>query len=170
MLPLSFKAYLSRCKNIYLLLAVTFVLFIAWQNLPDFKMVLIHLQTVSVSVLSYGLLCAFSSYAFRSMRWLAYLRLVEMKASKTLHSLIYLSGFSFTASAVGVKGDEFISENGHNWDGSWNPIWYTKSHIDDQGWSCEMKIPLSQLRFSNEQDQVWGFQVQRRFFRKEEQP
>lgn len=78
------------------------------------------------------------------------------------------TGFSFTASAAGVKGDEFISNNGNNWDGSWNPIWYTKSNIDEQGWSTEMKIPLSQLRFNNDQEQVWGLQIQRRFFRKEE--
>ncbi|MBT8266520.1 MAG: carbohydrate binding family 9 domain-containing protein [Bacteroidia bacterium] len=78
------------------------------------------------------------------------------------------TGFSFTASAMGVKGDEFISNNGNNWDGSWNPIWYLKSQIDEQGWSCEMKIPLSQLRFNKDQNQVWGIQVQRRFFRKEE--
>ena len=35
------------------------------------------------------------------------------------------TGFSFTITASGVKGDEFISQNGNNWDGSWNPIWYT---------------------------------------------
>ena len=78
------------------------------------------------------------------------------------------TGFSFTASAAGVKGDEFITDNGNNWDGSWNPIWYLRSQTDEEGWSCEIKIPLSQLRFSADQDQVWGFQVQRRFFRKEE--
>ena len=78
------------------------------------------------------------------------------------------TGFSFTASAAGVKGDEFISNNGNNWDGSWNPIWQTKSSIDEEGWTCEMKIPLSQLRFNNDDEQVWGLQIQRRFFRKEE--
>jgi hypothetical protein len=78
------------------------------------------------------------------------------------------TAFSFTASVSGVKGDEFITNNGNNWDGSWNPIWYLKTNIDDEGWTCELKIPLSQLRFSKDEDQVWGLQVQRRFFRKEE--
>ena len=78
------------------------------------------------------------------------------------------TAFSFTSSVSGVKGDEFISENGNNWDGSWNPIWITKSNIDAEGWTCEFKIPLSQLRFNNEKNQVWGIQIQRRFFRKEE--
>jgi hypothetical protein len=78
------------------------------------------------------------------------------------------TGFSFTVSATGVKGDEFISNNGNNWDGSWNPIWYTKTNIDDEGWTAEMKIPFSQLRFGKSAEQVWGLQIHRRFFRKEE--
>ena len=78
------------------------------------------------------------------------------------------TGFSFKVSAAGVKGDEFISDNGNNWDGSWNPIWYTKSNIDEKGWTCEIKIPFSQLRFGNEKEQIWGLQLNRRIFRKEE--
>ncbi|MEM6720226.1 MAG: DUF5916 domain-containing protein [Bacteroidota bacterium] len=78
------------------------------------------------------------------------------------------SGFSFTVTAAGVKGDEFISNNGNNWDGSWNPIWYTKTSIDSEGWSAEMKIPFSQLRFGKSEEQIWGLQINRRFFRNEE--
>lgn len=78
------------------------------------------------------------------------------------------SGFSFTSSVSGVKGDEFISNNGNNWDGSWNPIWYLKTNIDEEGWTAELKIPFSQLKFSNDKEQIWGLQVQRRFFRAEE--
>lgn len=78
------------------------------------------------------------------------------------------TGFSFLVTASGVKGDEFISNNGENWDTSWNPIWYTKTSIDDKGWSAEMRIPLSQLRFNHDKEQVWGLQVLRRFFRNDE--
>ncbi|MGY8915253.1 MAG: sugar-binding protein, partial [Flavobacteriales bacterium] len=78
------------------------------------------------------------------------------------------TGFSFSVSAAGVKGDEFISDNGNNWDSSWNPIWYTKTNIDGEGWTAELKIPFSQLRFGKSQEQVWGLQVQRILFRKEE--
>ena len=77
------------------------------------------------------------------------------------------TGFSFTVTAAGVKGDEFISNNG-NFDGSYNPIWYVKTNIDTEGWTAEMRIPLSQLRFSADQDQVWGLQSTRRYFRAEE--
>ena len=78
------------------------------------------------------------------------------------------TGFSFTLSVSGVRSDEFISENGNNWDASWNPIWFAKTNVDDKGWTGEVKIPLSQLRYNKETEKVWGFQVTRRLFRKEE--
>lgn len=78
------------------------------------------------------------------------------------------TAFSFTLSVSGVRGDEFVSNNGNNWDVSWNPIWYSKTNINDKGWTAEVKIPLSQLRYGNEPDKIWGFQVMRRIFRKEE--
>ena len=78
------------------------------------------------------------------------------------------TAFSFTITAAGVKGDELISNNGNNWDSSWNPIWYAKTQIDGEGWTAEMRIPLSQIKFSKSDDQVWGLQSTRRFFREEE--
>ena len=78
------------------------------------------------------------------------------------------TAFSFTITAAGVKGDELISNNGNNWDESWNPIWYAKTQIDGEGWTAEMRIPLSQIKFSKADDQVWGLQSTRRFFREEE--
>lgn len=76
--------------------------------------------------------------------------------------------FNFIVTAAGVKGDEFSSNNGNNSDDSWNPIWYTKTNIDDEGWTAEMKIPLSQLKFGKSEEQTWGLQVMRKLFREEE--
>lgn len=78
------------------------------------------------------------------------------------------TAFSFTFSVSGVRNDEFVSNDGNNWDASWNPIWYAKAHTDERGWTAEIKIPFSQLRYGNEPDKVWGIQVMRRLFRKEE--
>lgn len=78
------------------------------------------------------------------------------------------TAFSFTISASGVRGEEFITNNGASWDNTWNPIWMAKTNVDDQGWTAEIKIPLSQLRFGKDPDQVWGIQSTRRYFRKEE--
>lgn len=78
------------------------------------------------------------------------------------------TAFSFTLSAAGVKSDKYITLNGDDEDMAWNPIWYAKSGLNKNGWTAEMKIPLSQLRFSNAQNQLWGLQVQRRILRNEE--
>jgi hypothetical protein len=78
------------------------------------------------------------------------------------------TAFGFLVTAAGVKADIFESNNGENEDESWNPIWYTKAQIDAEGWTAEMKIPLSQLKFGKTGEQVWGLQIMRRLFREEE--
>ena len=78
------------------------------------------------------------------------------------------TGFSFTINAAGVKGDEAISNDGDNWDTNWNPVWFGEVSIDQEGWIAEMRIPLSQLRFGDKEEHVWGIQMQRRIFRKQE--
>ncbi len=78
------------------------------------------------------------------------------------------TGFAFTVTAAGVKGEEAISDNGNNWDRSWNPIWYVKTNIDEEGWTAEMKIPFTQVRFSDAAEQVWGLQMHRNNFRENE--
>lgn len=78
------------------------------------------------------------------------------------------TAFSFTSSVSGVKGDEYVSNNGDNWDRSWDPIWYLRTSIDNEGWIAELRIPLSQLRFANQPELTWGINVQRMFFRNQE--
>ncbi|WP_258101461.1 carbohydrate binding family 9 domain-containing protein [Marinoscillum pacificum] len=78
------------------------------------------------------------------------------------------TAFSFSASASGVKGEEYISNNGENWDATWDPIWYLKTSLDEFGWIAEFKIPLSQLRFADKESHVWGIQVMRMLFREQE--
>jgi len=78
------------------------------------------------------------------------------------------TAFIFTVTAAGVKGDEIATDDGDNIDDSWNPVWYTKAVIDDTGWTAEMKIPFSQLRFGNAKEQIWGLNVVRNLFRNNE--
>lgn len=78
------------------------------------------------------------------------------------------TAFSFTASVSGVKGDEYVSDNGNSWDASWDPIWYLETSIMQDGWIAEFRIPLSQLRFADKPEHTWGLEVTRRFFRKQE--
>ena len=78
------------------------------------------------------------------------------------------TAFSFTASVSGVKGDEYVSNNGDDWDENWDPIWYLETSIDSVGWIAEFRIPLSQLRFADKPEHVWGMQFTRHFFRNQE--
>ena len=78
------------------------------------------------------------------------------------------TAYSFTISVSGVQGEEYITNDGQNWDNTWNPIWYPKTNVDEEGWTAEIRIPLSQIRFGKAEEQVWGIQSTRRFFRKEE--
>ncbi len=78
------------------------------------------------------------------------------------------TAFLFQLTPAAVRGDGIVSDDGDNFDDSWDPVWYGATNIDEQGWTAEMKIPLSQLRFSNDDDQTWGLQVHRGIFRKDE--
>ena len=80
----------------------------------------------------------------------------------------FLTAYSFSATVAGVKGDERITKDGFVWDDSWDPIWYLKTSINSEGWIAEMKIPFTQLRFSKDSVQVWGLEVKRVLYRKEE--
>ena len=79
------------------------------------------------------------------------------------------TAFSFSASVSGVKGDEYASNDGGNWDANWDPIWYLQTTIDADGWIAEMRIPLSQLRFADKPEHTWGLQIGRKFYRNQEQ-
>ncbi len=78
-----------------------------------------------------------------------------------------LTGFSFGVTAAGSKTD-VIFTNDNNTDYSWDPIWYVKTSSDAEGWTAEMRIPLSQLRFTKKDNYEWGFDVARYIFRKNE--
>ncbi|MEO7043547.1 MAG: DUF5916 domain-containing protein [Gemmatimonadaceae bacterium] len=61
----------------------------------------------------------------------------------------------FEVNPAGVKGDAFDG------DPSWDPIWEAATHVDSLGWTAEMRIPFSQLRFSRDSLQTWGMEIWR---------
>ena len=62
----------------------------------------------------------------------------------------------FEVNPAGVRGDQF------NGDPSWDPIWEAATQIDSLGWTAEMRIPYSQLRFARDSSaQAWGMQIWR---------
>ncbi|HAG17396.1 MAG TPA: hypothetical protein DCG69_12895 [Bacteroidales bacterium] len=80
----------------------------------------------------------------------------------------FSTAYSFTATVAGVKNDEKYSGDNFHSDRTWDPIWYLKTSIDKEGWIAEIKIPFTQLRFSEETHQIWGLQVKRYVHRKDE--
>ncbi|MGH7506600.1 MAG: DUF5916 domain-containing protein, partial [Longimicrobiales bacterium] len=79
----------------------------------------------------------------------------------------HLTAYQFSVNPAGVKRDEVQSSDGHG-DGSWDAVWDVATTIDDQGWTAELRIPFSQLRFGHEQIQTWGIQFSRRMIAKDE--
>lgn len=70
------------------------------------------------------------------------------------------TAFEFNLTSAGQKIDvKHIGDNAYDmtWDANWNGA----SAVFDSGWSAEMKIPLSQLRYINQKDQTWGLYVYR---------
>jgi hypothetical protein len=46
-------------------------------------------------------------------------------------------------------------------DPSWDPVYTAEARIDSLGWTAELRIPFSQLRFPGDSVQTWGMQVWR---------
>lgn len=65
-----------------------------------------------------------------------------------------INGYVFTVTASGVQIDKRISANGE--DVSWNAVWYSKVLHDSLGWTVELKIPFSAIRFYSGESMVWG--------------
>lgn len=74
--------------------------------------------------------------------------------------------FSFTVTAAGIRGDEHIITS-DNWFNDWNPSWTTKTSIDQEGWTAELEIPLTELEIY-EKKAHWGIQINRSLERLDE--
>ncbi|MBI5470826.1 MAG: carbohydrate binding family 9 domain-containing protein [Ignavibacteriae bacterium] len=77
------------------------------------------------------------------------------------------SGFYFGLNAAGTLYDGVMYND--DWDdNTWDGVWEGKVSVDDKGWSAEMRIPYSQLRFQNKEKHVWGVNFIREIARKNE--
>jgi hypothetical protein len=78
------------------------------------------------------------------------------------------TGFLFGVSSAGVKYDQMYTNDSGNGDSSWDPNWWVKTSINKEGWVAEMKIPFSQVRFEKSSGDVWGLDIARILYRKNE--
>jgi hypothetical protein len=72
----------------------------------------------------------------------------------------YRTGFEFNMTSWGQKVD-LVLFNPSEIDLNWNPVWKGKTGVEDSAWVAEFEIPLSQLRYSNKDEQVWGIHTWR---------
>ena len=70
------------------------------------------------------------------------------------------SGYYFGLTAAGTIKDGVLFND--DWDDdSWDAVWVGKVNIDDKGWTAEMRIPFSQMRFNLGNDNIWGINFKR---------
>jgi hypothetical protein len=72
-----------------------------------------------------------------------------------------INGNGFFVTASGTQFDAKYSQVGGE-DPNWNAVWESEVNIDDEGWTTEMKIPYSALRFSSKDIQNWGINMIRK--------
>lgn len=79
-----------------------------------------------------------------------------------------LTGYVFRVTAVGAVRDAVVTSGGAQ-DNSWDAVWESGVAIDSLGWSAELRIPFSQIRYDARlAEQVWGIQFGRVIARKAE--
>jgi len=77
------------------------------------------------------------------------------------------TGYLFGVNPAGSIRDEALS-NDVNDDESWDGIWESKTAVNGDGWTVEMKIPYNQIRFPKQDSYVWGVNFRRIIKRKNE--
>lgn len=83
-----------------------------------------------------------------------------------------LTGFVFRITPAGAIRDAAYlapGSGGFGQDGSWDAVWQSGARVDSAGWTAELRIPFSQLRYNvGAADTTWGIQVRRDVARKGE--
>ncbi|MBT4270324.1 MAG: hypothetical protein HOD91_02850 [Candidatus Marinimicrobia bacterium] len=79
------------------------------------------------------------------------------------------TAYGFQINPRGVLKDQLYYNDG-NEDPTWNAVWSGASVIDNDGWTAELKIPFSQLRYNGKnEEKTWGLQFWRSIARNGEQ-
>ncbi|QHL87537.1 hypothetical protein GU926_08840 [Nibribacter ruber] len=64
------------------------------------------------------------------------------------------NAFGFEVATSGVQTDFKLTSNGD--DRAWDAVWQSAVARHDKGWSVEIRIPYSAIRFPNKEVQTWG--------------
>ena len=72
------------------------------------------------------------------------------------------TSYTFGVTASGVRIDRYhASDNEGDYDSNFDPVWQARTHLDADGWTAELWLPFSQLRFNARDELVWGLNVTR---------
>ena len=72
------------------------------------------------------------------------------------------TAYSFGVTAAGVRLDYYhASDFENNRDYSYDPVWQAETERSAQGWTAEIRIPFTQLRFNAGIEQIWGINIVR---------
>jgi hypothetical protein len=77
------------------------------------------------------------------------------------------TGVVLQVSAAGVQRDAAIYDDNFE-DDTWDAVWESAVSIDEGGWSVELRVPFSQLRFPTTPGHAWGVNARRVVYRKNE--
>jgi hypothetical protein len=78
------------------------------------------------------------------------------------------SAYAFAVNAAGVKVDSRITDDSRE-DLSWDAVWDAAVARDENGWTAELRIPFSQLRFNRmAEGGTWGINFRRTIARRDE--
>ena len=71
-----------------------------------------------------------------------------------------INGFGFYVTPLGEQFDaKYSTTNGE--DDSWSAVWDSESKLVSDGWTFEMRIPYSAIRFVSKDNQTWGMNITR---------
>ncbi len=72
------------------------------------------------------------------------------------------TAYMFGVTASGVRLDHFHpTDNEDDTDGEFDPVWEARTVVTNDGWTAELRIPFSQLRFNDQASRVWGLNIKR---------
>lgn len=80
----------------------------------------------------------------------------------------HTTGVAFQVTAAGVQRDGVLFDDNFE-DQTWDAVWESAVTVDDKGWTVEMRIPFSQLRFPTAPGHTWGVNARRFVHRKTEE-
>jgi hypothetical protein len=78
------------------------------------------------------------------------------------------TGVMFFVNSLGAKRDLLLSNEGRTSNEDWDCIWEVRCTRHDKGWTAEIAIPFSQLRFKETEEIRWGINLARFVARKNE--